>query len=167
MCFSLENKRQGGQTNLCSLSHPHNHGTASYKLALKCRVQAQSSWLQIQRSGFDSQHYQIFLVVGLEGVALRLLSTIEELLERRNSGFGLENREYGRRVRHADHVAPCIRKKLALTSPTSGCRSVGIVRSWTQATEFFWSARFYFSMQILIRFRCLLFYYLKFMIITE
>jgi hypothetical protein len=27
----------------------------------------QSSWLQIQRSGFDSRHYQIFLeVVGLE-----------------------------------------------------------------------------------------------------
>jgi hypothetical protein len=33
---------------------------------------------------------------------------------------------------------PCIRKKLALTSPTSGCLSVGIVRSQTQATEFFY-----------------------------
>jgi hypothetical protein len=28
-------------------------------------------------------------------------------------------------------------QKLALTSPTSGCRSVGIDRSRTQATEFF------------------------------
>jgi hypothetical protein len=27
-------------------------------------------------------------------------------------------------------------QKLALTSPTSGGRSVGIVRSWTHATEF-------------------------------
>jgi hypothetical protein len=27
-------------------------------------------------------------------------------------------------------------KKLALTSPTGGGRSVGIVRSWTKATEF-------------------------------
>jgi hypothetical protein len=33
-------------------------------------------------------------------------------------------------------VAPSIRKKLALTSPTSGGRSVGIVRSRTQAMEF-------------------------------
>jgi hypothetical protein len=38
-------------------------------------------------------------------------------------------------IHHADHVAPSIRQKLALTSPTSGCRSVGIVRSRTQATE--------------------------------
>jgi hypothetical protein len=30
-------------------------------------------------------------------------------------------------IRHADHVAPSIRKKLALTSLTSGGRSVGIV----------------------------------------
>jgi hypothetical protein len=33
-------------------------------------------------------------------------------------------------------VAPSIRKKLALTSPTSGGRLVGIVRSRTQATLF-------------------------------
>jgi hypothetical protein len=38
-------------------------------------------------------------------------------------------------IHHADHVAPCIRKELALTSPTSGGRSVGIVRSRTQTTE--------------------------------
>jgi hypothetical protein len=35
-------------------------------------------------------------------------------------------------IRHADHVAPSIRK----SSPTSGCRSVGIIRSGTQVTEF-------------------------------
>jgi hypothetical protein len=39
-------------------------------------------------------------------------------------------------IRHADHVAPSIRKKLALASLTSGGRSVGIVRSRTKATEF-------------------------------
>jgi hypothetical protein len=49
----------------------------------------------------------------------------------------LESREYGLGIRHADHVALSLRKKLALTSPTSGCRSVGIVRSRTEATEFF------------------------------
>jgi hypothetical protein len=37
---------------------------------------------------------------------------------------------------HADDVAPSIPKKFALTSPTSGSRSVGIVRSRIQAIEF-------------------------------
>jgi hypothetical protein len=56
------------------------------------------SWLQIQRSGFDSWRYQIFWeVVGLEWGPPSLVSTIEELLERKSSGSGLENREYGRR----------------------------------------------------------------------
>jgi hypothetical protein len=40
-------------------------------------------------------------------------------------------------IRHADHVAPSIRKKLALTSLTSGGPSVGIVRLRTEAMEFF------------------------------
>jgi hypothetical protein len=39
-------------------------------------------------------------------------------------------------TRHADHVAPSIHKKLALSSPTSGGHLVGIVRSRTQAKEF-------------------------------
>jgi hypothetical protein len=38
-------------------------------------------------------------------------------------------------IRDADHVAPLYPQKLALTLPTSGGRSVGIVRSPTQATE--------------------------------
>jgi hypothetical protein len=37
---------------------------------------------------------------------------------------------------HADHLPPSIRKKLALTSPISGGRSFGIVRSRTQTTKF-------------------------------
>jgi hypothetical protein len=39
-------------------------------------------------------------------------------------------------IRHADHVAPSIRKKLAQTLPTISGRSVGIVRSRTQTKEF-------------------------------
>jgi hypothetical protein len=38
-------------------------------------------------------------------------------------------------IRHADHVAPSICKKLALTSPTRGGSSVGIVCSQTKPTE--------------------------------
>jgi len=37
-------------------------------------------------------------------------------------------------TRCADHVTHP--QKLALTSPTGGGRSVGIVRMWTKATEF-------------------------------
>jgi hypothetical protein len=58
----------------------------------------QSSWLKIQRSGLDSRRYQIsWEVVGLERGPLSLVSKIEELLGRKSSGSGLENRDYGRR----------------------------------------------------------------------
>jgi hypothetical protein len=46
----------------------------------------QSFWLQIKKSGFDSRRYQIFCeVVGLERGPLSLVSTIEELLERKST----------------------------------------------------------------------------------
>jgi hypothetical protein len=43
----------------------------------------QNSWLQIRRTGFDSRHYQKKKVVGLERGALSLVSTTEELLDRK------------------------------------------------------------------------------------
>jgi hypothetical protein len=89
----------------------------------------QSSWLQLQRSGFHSRRCQIFWeAVGLERGPLNLVSTTEELLERKVSGSGLENREYDLGIRHADHAAPSIRERFALTSLTSDGRSVGLVR---------------------------------------
>jgi hypothetical protein len=75
--------------------------------------------------------------VGLERSSLSLVSTIEELLGRNSSGSGLETREYGREhpLRWPrDTVYP---QKLALTSQTSGGRSVGIVRLRAKTTEFF------------------------------
>jgi len=39
-------------------------------------------------------------------------------------------------TRCADHVTPLYPQQLALTSPTGGGRSVGIVRVRTKATEF-------------------------------
>jgi hypothetical protein len=44
-------------------------------------VSGQSSWLQIRRSGFYSQRYQIFRVVGVEHGPLSLVSILEELTE--------------------------------------------------------------------------------------
>jgi hypothetical protein len=49
--------------------------------------------------------------VSLERSPLSHVSTIDELLERKSSGSGLENGEYGRKIRHADYVAPSIRKR--------------------------------------------------------
>jgi hypothetical protein len=88
--------------------------------------------------GFDFRHYQIFWeVVGLERGPLSLMSTIEELLGRNSSSFGLENWEYdcGDSLRWThDTLYP---QKLVLTSPKCGCHSAGIVRLRTKATEIF------------------------------
>jgi hypothetical protein len=99
----------------------------------------QSSWPQIQRSGFDYRHYQIFLeVVGLERGPLSLVSTTEELLDRKIEARGscLEIREYGCRDPSCWPCGTLYPQELALDSPTSGDRTVGTVRSRTQATEF-------------------------------
>jgi hypothetical protein len=57
----------------------------------------QSSWLHIQRSGIDSRRYHIFWEVErMERGPLSLVSTTEELLERKSSGSGLESQDYGR-----------------------------------------------------------------------
>jgi hypothetical protein len=73
--------------------------------------------------------------VGLERGPLSLVNTTEEILGSNSSGSGLESLEYScgdplRRPR--DTLYP---QKLAITSPTSGGRSVGIVRSRAKATE--------------------------------
>jgi hypothetical protein len=57
------------------------------------RLCGQSSWLQIQRSGFDSRRYQSFSdVVGLERGTLSLVGTTEKLFGRKCSDSGLEIR---------------------------------------------------------------------------
>jgi hypothetical protein len=87
--------------------------------------------------GFDSQRYQIYWdVVGLERVPLSLVSTAEELVGRKS----LENREYGRTDPSRWPRGTLYPQKLALTSLTSGGRSVGIVHSRTHATEFSYSS---------------------------
>jgi hypothetical protein len=83
--------------------------------------------LQIQKSGFDSRRYQIFREgVGLERGPLSLVSTTEELLVRHSSGSGLENREFGRKDPSRWPRGTLYPRKLVLSEPTSGGRSVGI-----------------------------------------
>jgi hypothetical protein len=50
--------------------------------------------------------------VGLERGPLSLVSTTEEVLGRNSSGSGLETENTAVGIRHADHVAPSIRKKV-------------------------------------------------------
>jgi hypothetical protein len=84
---------------------------------------SQSSWLQIQSSGFDFRHYQIFWeIVGLE----------RELLGRKSSGSGLKSREYGLRDPSRWPRGNLYPRKLALTSPTS----CGRYSSLADYTEF-------------------------------
>jgi hypothetical protein len=67
--------------------------------------------LQIQKFGFDSRRYQTFWeVVGLERGPLSLVSTTEELLDRKVAApvWKASNTVVG--IRHADHEASCIRK---------------------------------------------------------
>jgi hypothetical protein len=71
----------------------------------------------------------------MERGPLSLVNTTEELLGRKSSGSGLENREYGRGdpLRWPrDNIYP---QKLALTSPTKGGNSVDIVLLRTNAKE--------------------------------
>jgi hypothetical protein len=67
---------------------------------------------------------------------LSLVSTTEKLLGRKSSASGLKIREYGHRDPSCWPRGILYPQKLAITSPTSGGRSVGIARSRTQATEF-------------------------------
>jgi hypothetical protein len=74
--------------------------------------------------------------MGLERGPLSLVSTIEELLERKNVAapvYKAENTTVGSVTLTTWHP---LSQTLALTSPTSGGRSVAIVRSRTQATAF-------------------------------
>jgi hypothetical protein len=76
--------------------------------------------------------------VGLERSPLSLVSTIKELLESKSSGSGLESGDYGRRgSAELTTRQPLYPQKFAITSLTSGRRSVGVVRSRTKATELF------------------------------
>jgi hypothetical protein len=75
-----------------------------------CGLVVKTSRLQIQRSGFDSRRYQIFLRSSGPGRGpLRLVRINEELFQG-NCGSGLENRNsrlWG--IRCADHATPSTR----------------------------------------------------------
>jgi hypothetical protein len=79
-----------------TLSRPCSAPTKVFLTIVKRRV-GLKFLLRSRGPGFYSRRYQIVReIVGLERRPLSLVSTIEELLGRNNSGFGLEKRQYGR-----------------------------------------------------------------------
>jgi hypothetical protein len=75
--------------------------------------------------------------VGLERVPLSLVSTNEELLERKSSGSGIGDPDYCHRYPSRLPRGTLYPQKLTLTSPTRDGRSVCIVVSRTKATDFY------------------------------
>jgi hypothetical protein len=73
--------------------------------------------------------------VGLERGTLSLMSTTEELLDRKVAAPVCKTEHTAVGISYGDHVAPLSAKKLAIASPRSGGRLVGIVRSRTQTME--------------------------------
>jgi hypothetical protein len=93
-----------------------------------CGLVVTVSWLQIQRSEFDYRRHQIFWeVMGLESGPLSLVSTTEELFERKSSGR-MDPPRWPRDTPISAKIGTNFADKL---------RSIDIVRSRPHATEFF------------------------------
>jgi hypothetical protein len=91
--------------------------------------------------GFDSRLHQIFWVVvvwnGVHSASWASGGQLRSHLNKKCSGSrSRKQRLTAVGISCADHVTPLYPQKLALTSPTGGGRSVGIVHSRTKATEF-------------------------------
>jgi hypothetical protein len=87
-------------------------------------------------------NYQIFWKVVWNGVHSASWVQLRSYLKEKVAAPGLESREYGDRDPSCWPRGAIYPQKLALASPTSGGRSVGIVRSRTQAFIVFWNNYF-------------------------
>jgi hypothetical protein len=116
-------------------NHPYFYGCLLHQWP-SLWSSGQSSWLQIRRPRFDSRHYQ----KKSSGSGTGSTQTREYnwgATWYKSSGSCLENREYGHRDPSRWPCGTLYPQKLAITSPTSGGRLVGIFRSRTQTMEFF------------------------------
>jgi hypothetical protein len=125
-------------TNVYALGLPSSRTVGSSEPGDRlCVLVVRVPGYTIRYTGFDSGGYQIFWeLLSLERGPLSLVSITEELLEWKSSGSGprkIEIKGHGVPLRWPRYTL--YPRKLALTSPTSGGRSVGIFCLLTKATE--------------------------------
>jgi hypothetical protein len=132
--FSIGMSARGDQSWLISPAQPQQIlFPLKYYLDRLCGLEVRVPGYRSRGPGSIPQMF--WASMGLERGPLSLVSTIEELLERKSCGSFLEIREYGRGDPSRWTRGTLYSQKLALTLPTWDCLSVGIVRSRTQATE--------------------------------
>jgi hypothetical protein len=103
-----------------------------YTVDRLCGLVVRVSGYRSRGPGIDSRRFQIFWeAVGLELGPLSLVRTTEELLGRNSSGSGQQNRDWRPGGSVALTTQHPLSAKVGTTSPRSGGRSVGIVRSRT------------------------------------
>jgi hypothetical protein len=129
----------------------------TYLKSRKCDLVIRFPGCRARGPESDSRRYHTFLeVVCLERSPLSLLSITEELLEWKSICSGSRKpRLKAMRIRCAEHILHP--QKLALTSPTSGGRLVGIVRLRSKDTEFsFLITEYFWFLSPVIRFEHLM-----------
>jgi len=124
----------------------HSNGHNSYANAPRFTLcihiyihSGQSFWLQIQRSRVRSPALPDFLSGNGSGTGSTQPREVKlrSYLNKKSSGSRFRKQRFTAVGTHcANHMKPLYPQKLALTSPTGGGRSVGMVRLRTKATEF-------------------------------
>ena len=102
-----------------------------------CGLVVRVSGYRYRGPGFDPRRYQ-WVWNGVHSASWASWDQLRSYLNEKSSGSrSRKQRLTAGGTRCADHVTPLYPQKLALTSPTGGGRSVGIVRVRTKATELY------------------------------
>ena len=133
--LSIERHNNG----MCAIEMNCNNLIPFYLARPPLWSSGQSFWLQIQRSRVRSAALPDFLSSSGSGTGStqpREVNWGATWMKKSSGSRYRKQRLTAVGTRCADHVTPLYPQKLALTSPTCGGRSVGIVRVRTKATEF-------------------------------
>jgi hypothetical protein len=143
-CAKSRNKKNSGALSASELYRPSDRRLSAKLVDRLCGLVVRVPGYRSRGPGFDSRLYHIFWeVVELERGSLSLVRITDELLERKVAA-PVQKTEINSR---GDSLCwprdTLYALKLALTSPTSGGRSVDIIHWRTKAPEFFFCSCFY------------------------